>query len=147
MYHSARTHVNEFISISDSLFCDSHFLGQNCGQHAKDATASSYCNACAHPDSRQCQYEIRRLCQAGYSQKYSIFYKYTVNFLWYKLGLEASKYCDEYLGYSSDKHLQHEAKCAIIDALVGQCEKERLTKPCPYEARGERSSGVSRMKT
>ena len=113
---------------------------QGCGTYQKDHTASDYCNACVSPDSKQCQYEIRYLCEAGYSQKHSSGpSKYAVSFLWYKLGSKASKYCDDYLGYSSDKDSKHEAKCVILDALVEQCEKERKSKPCPYRRKGEGS--------
>ena len=123
--------------------CMLHYLDflnifQGCGTYRKDYTASSYCSACLDPHSKQCQYELRQLCESGYSRKlYSPSYKYTVSFLWYKLGSEASKYCEDYLGYSSDKDSKHEAKCVILDALVEQCEKERKSKPCPYQGKGE----------
>ena len=113
---------------------------QGCRMYRKDHTASNYCSACVIPVSKQCQNEIRYLCEAGYSQKHSSGpYKYTVSFLWCKLGSEASKYCDNYLGHSPDKDSKHDAKCVILDAVVEQCEKEKKSKRCPYEGKGEGS--------
>ena len=107
--------------------------------------ASSYCSACADPESAGCERQIRHLCAAGHSRNpYGVSYEYSVNFLWYKLGHEAPKYCQEYLGYGGDGDAKQEAKCAIIDAIVHQCEKERHSRPCPYGHTGA-AEGAPRL--